>query len=103
MIFTDRWFMSCLDATHIAASMGGGWPPPLPVAVHGVITYASALVAQYYGAGSTAKRPAGGQPGLLMATPAFPCCCYWYFGGKAFACLGHDPPRYRWSASISRC
>ena len=24
MIFTDRWFMSQIDATHIAAAMGGG-------------------------------------------------------------------------------
>ena len=36
MVFTDRWFMSHLDAAHIAAAMGGGVASAfLPVPVYG--------------------------------------------------------------------
>ena len=93
MIFTDRWFMSRLDATHIAASMGGGVASAFCLSLFmGVITYASALVAQYYGAGSTAKCPRVVSQGLLMATACIPLLLLLgYFGGKAFAYLGHDP------------
>ncbi|MCB1845852.1 MAG: MATE family efflux transporter, partial [Halieaceae bacterium] len=47
MIFTDRWFMSHLDATHIAATLGGGVAMYFCLSLFiGVITYANALVAQ---------------------------------------------------------
>ena len=93
MLFTDRWFMSHLDATHIAATMGGGVAFAFCLSLFmGVITYANALVAQYYGAGATAKCPRVVSQGLLLATACIPLLLLiGYFGGRVFSYLGHDP------------
>ncbi len=93
MIFTDRWFMSSLDAAHIAATMGGGVASAFCLSLFmGVITYANALVAQYYGAGNLGKCPRVVSQGLLMAAACIPLLLLLgYFGGKAFSYLGHDP------------
>ena len=46
MVFTDRWFMSLIDPTHIAAALGGGVASFFCFSLFiGVITYANALVA----------------------------------------------------------
>ena len=51
MVFTDRWFMSQLDAVHIAATLGGGVASFFCISLFvGILSYANALVAQYYGA-----------------------------------------------------
>ena len=93
MIFTDRWFVSHIDATHIAAALGGGVASFFCVALFmGVITYANALVAQYYGAGEFTKCPRVVTQGLIMVLASAPVL--WlagYFAGKAFAYLGHEP------------
>ena len=93
MLFTDRWFMSHLDAAHIAATMGGGVATAFCLSLFtGVISYASALVAQYYGTGNLAKCPRVVTQGLLMATACIPLLLLaGYFGGRAFSYLGHDP------------
>ena len=93
MIFTDRWFMAQLDAVHIAATMGGGVASFFCISLFmGVITYANALVAQYYGAGSMAKCPRVVTQGLLMATACIPILLLaTLYGGEAFSYLGHDP------------
>ncbi len=93
MIFTDRWFMSHLDASHIAATMGGGVASFFCISLFlGVMTYANALVAQYYGAGKMAKCPQVVTQGLLMATACIPLLLLaGLFGGEAFSYLGHDP------------
>lgn len=93
MIFTDRWFMSHLDAAHIAATMGGGVASAFCLSLFmGLITYANALVAQYYGAGQLDKCPRVVTQGLLLATGCIPFLVLaGYFGGRVFALLGHDP------------
>jgi MATE family multidrug resistance protein len=93
MIFTDRWFMSYLDATHIAAAMGGGVASAFCLSLFmGVITYANPLVAQYYGAGELDKCPQVVTQGLLLAALCIPFLVLaGYYGGRVFSLLGHDP------------
>lgn len=93
MIFTDRWFLSHIDATHIAASMGGGVAAFFCMSLFlGVISYGNAMAAQYYGAGDLAKCPRVVTQGVLMALACIPpLLLAALFGGRAFAYLGHDP------------
>ena len=50
MIFTDRYFMSLISPTHMAASLGGGVASFFCMSLFiGILSYANALVAQYYG------------------------------------------------------
>jgi len=93
MIFCDRWFMSHLDAAHIAATMGGGVASFFCISLFmGVITYANALVAQYYGAGNLAKCPRVVTQGVLMAIGCSPVLLLLgLYGGRAFSYLDHDP------------
>lgn len=93
MIFTDRWFMAQIDATHIAASLGGGVAAFFSFSLFmGVITYANALVAQYYGAGEHWKCPRVVTQGIFMALCCIPFLAlgtYWV--GGLFSKMGHDP------------
>jgi MATE family multidrug resistance protein len=93
MIFTDRLFMSYLDATHIAASLGGGVASFFCISFFmGLITYGNALVAQYYGAGEYSKCPRVTSQASLIALGSAPFLLLaGYFGGKAFVHLGHEP------------
>ena len=93
MVFTDRWFMSMIDATHIAAAMGGGVASYFCLSLFmGVITYANPLVAQYYGAGELEKCPRVVTQGLMMAVGSVPLllAAAW-LGGMMFEFMGHDP------------
>ncbi len=92
MIFCDRWFMSRLDATHIAATLGGGVASFFCMSLFiGVISYGNALVAQYYGAGNPARCPLVVTQGLLIATACIPVLVLaTLLGGEAFSYLGHD-------------
>ena len=93
MVFCDRWFMSNIDAAHIAAAMGGGVASFFCTSLFmGVITYANALVAQYYGAGELAKCPRVVTQGILIALASAPLLlAATYFGGRMFDYMGHDP------------
>ena len=93
MIFTDRWFMSQIDATHIAASLGGGVAAYFSFSLFmGVITYANALVAQYYGAGEHGKCPRVVTQGIFIAVCCIPMLALGtYFVGGLFGKMGHDP------------
>ena len=93
MIFTDRWFMSQIDATHIAAAMGGGVASFFCTSLFmGVISYGNAMVAQYYGSGEVTKCPRVVTQGLIIALACTPLLLLLaYFGAKAFSHLGHDP------------
>ena len=49
MIFTDRYFMSMISPTHLAASLGGGVASFFCLSLFvGVLSYSNALVAQAY-------------------------------------------------------
>jgi MATE family, multidrug efflux pump len=93
MIFTDRWFMSEIDAVHIAASLGGGVASFFTFSLFmGVITYANALVAQYYGAGNYAKCPQVVTQGIIMATGCIPFLVLGtYLVSGLFESMGHAP------------
>ena len=93
MVFTDRWFMSMIDATHIAAAMGGGVASYFCLSLFmGTITYANPLVAQYYGAGELEKCPRVVTQGLLMALASTPLLLLAaWLGGNMFQFMGHDP------------
>ncbi len=91
MVFTDRWFMSKIDAVHITSAMGGGIASFFCVSLFiGILAYANALVAQYYGAGELRKCPRVVSQGLVMALLALPILAIaTYFGGDVFAAMGH--------------
>jgi MATE family multidrug resistance protein len=93
MIFTDRWFMAQIDATHIAAALGGGVASFFCFSLFmGIITYANALVAQYYGAGEHSKCPRVVTQGIFMAICCIPLLALGaYFVGDLFEKMGHDP------------
>jgi len=93
MIFTDRLFMSYLDAAHIAAALGGGVASFFCFSLFmGLITYGNALVAQYFGAGQLAKCPLVATQGVLIALGSAPVLLAMaYYGGSAFELIGHDP------------
>ncbi len=93
MIFTDRLFMSYIDAAHIAATLGGGVAAFFCFSLFmGLITYGNAMVAQYYGAGQLAKCPLVTTQGILIALGSAPLLLLMaVFGGAAFTMIGHDP------------
>jgi len=68
MIFTDRWFLAQLSPTHMAAALGGGVTFYLSISLfQGIIAYANALVAQYFGAGEFHKCTKVITQGILIA------------------------------------
>lgn len=93
MVFTDRLFMSYIDAAHIAAALGGGVAAFFCFSLFmGLITYGNAMVAQYYGAGQLAKCSLVTTQGILIALGSAPLLLVMaFFGGGAFAMIGHDP------------
>ena len=93
MIFTDRWFMAQIDATHITAALGGGVAAYFTFSLFmGIITYANALVAQYYGNGEYAKCPRVVTQGVIMALSCLPLLALGaYLVGHLFEKMGHHP------------
>lgn len=93
MVFTDRIFMSYIDAAHIAAALGGGVAAFFCMSLFmGVITYGNALVAQYYGTGDMAKCSRVATQGALIALASAPFLLISaYYFGSVFEYLGHDP------------
>ena len=93
MVFTDRWFMSQLDAVHIAATLGGGVASFFCISLFvGIITYANALVAQYFGAQEFEKCPRVVSQGAIMVLMSAPILALaTYFVGDLFGAMGHDP------------
>ncbi|NQX89110.1 MAG: MATE family efflux transporter [Halioglobus sp.] len=93
MVFTDRLFMSYIDAAHIAAALGGGVASFVCFSLFmGVIAYGNALVAQYYGTGELAKCPRVVTQGVLIALGSAPVLFVLaYYGVEVFELMGHDP------------
>ena len=92
MVFSDRWFLAQIDSVHVAAAMGGGVAMFFCVSFFiGLITYANALVAQYYGAGDFHKCSKVVTQGFLIALMSLPFLALIGYGmGRAFDYLGHD-------------
>ncbi|HEY5573932.1 MAG TPA: MATE family efflux transporter [Anaerolineales bacterium] len=93
MIFTDRYFLSQIDPIQMAAALGGGIASYFSISLFiGVLAYANALVAQYYGAGELAKCPRVVTQGLVMTLLCIPALLLiTYCVGGIFAAMGHDP------------
>jgi MATE family multidrug resistance protein len=93
MIFVDRYFMSRIDATHIAAALGGGVTYYVSVSLFsGVIAYANALVAQHYGAGDLSRCPRVATQGLIIAIACQPILLIIaWFMPELFVLMGHEP------------
>ena len=92
MIFTDRYFMSQIDPTHMAASLGGGVAFFFSLCFFlGVISYANALVAQYRGAEEPGKCSRVVTQGLivsLLCQPLLMVVAVYVL--DLFAAMGHD-------------
>ena len=93
MIFTDRYFMSLISPTHMAASLGGGVASFFCMSLFiGVLSYANALVAQYYGARELEKCPRVVTQGLILCLAFIPTLLLiGYFVGDLFLLMGHAP------------
>lgn len=92
MVFTDRIFMSALDAAHIAAALGGGVASFFFMSLFiGLISYGNALVAQYYGAGKYEECAKVTSQGFLIAVASLPVLLLaGVYGTVAFEHLGHE-------------
>ncbi|MFT5691295.1 MAG: MATE family multidrug resistance protein [Oceanicoccus sp.] len=93
MIFTDRLFMSQISPTHMAASLGGGVASFFCLSLFiGVLSYANALVAQYYGAGNFAKCSRVVTQGMILCAMCMPLLfLISFFVSDLFEAMGHDP------------
>ena len=93
MIFTDRYFMSQIDPTHMAAALGGGVACFFSFCFFsGLLSYGNAMAAQYLGAGEPEKCPKVVTQGFIMAMMSIPALVViTYFIAGIFENMGHDP------------
>ena len=91
MIFTDRYFMSLISPTHMAASLGGGVASFFCMSLlSGILSYANALVAQYYGKKELEKCTRVVTQGLVLCLGFVPMLLViGYFVGSLFSMMGH--------------
>lgn len=91
MIFTDRYFMSLISPTHMAASLGGGVASFFCMSLFiGILSYANALVAQYYGKKELEKCTRVVTQGLVLCLGFVPTLLViGYFVGSLFSMMGH--------------
>ena len=93
MIFTDRYFMSQIDAIHMDAALGGGVAAFFSFCFFtGLFSYANALAAQYLGAGELSKCSKVVTQGIAMTIMCSPLLVIiTYFVSGIFEGVGHDP------------
>ena len=93
MIFTDRYFMSQIDPTHMAAALGGGVASFFSFCFFiGLIAYANALTAQYLGAGEPEKCPKVVTQGMIMTVMSIPfLTLITFLVAGIFEGMGHEP------------
>jgi len=93
MIFTDRYFMSQIDATHMAAALGGGVAAFFSFCFFsGLFSYANAMSAQYLGADQPAKCSRVVTQGWIMTALCSPLLVViTVLVADIFAAMGHDP------------
>ncbi|GAB5501225.1 MAG: MATE family efflux transporter [Pseudohongiellaceae bacterium] len=93
MIFTDRYFMSQIDATHMAAALGGGVAAFFSFCFFsGLFSYANAMSAQYLGAGSPDKCSRVVTQGWILTAACSPLLvAITVLVADIFAAMGHDP------------
>lgn len=93
MIFTDRFFMSLVSPTHMAASLGGGVASFFCMSLFiGILSYTNALVAQYFGTQELSKCPRVVTQGLFLTAGFVPVLLLLgYFVSDMFLIMGHTP------------
>ncbi len=93
MIFTDRYFLSQVSSTHMAAGLGGGVGAFFSFCFFtGLFSYSNALAAQYFGAGKLHKCSRVVTQGLIMSVASlFPLALITVFVLELFNLLDHDP------------
>lgn len=93
MIFTDRFFMSMISPTHMAASLGGGVTFYFCISLFiGLLSYANALVAQYYGSGQWGKCSRVLTQGIALCILFVPLLVVITLAASnMFVAMGHDP------------
>ncbi|NNC99116.1 MAG: MATE family efflux transporter, partial [Gammaproteobacteria bacterium] len=93
MIFTDRYFMSMISPTHLAASLGGGVASYFCLSLFiGVLSYTTALVAQSFGAGKLGNCSRALTQSIIMALCSTPLLVLITVAvSYLFAAIGHDP------------
>ncbi len=93
MIFTDRYFLSLISPTHMAASLGGGLAAFFCLSLFiGLLSYGNALVAQYFGADKKEKCSRVFSQSLILTAASIPFV--WMAAllvGQAFSFMDHDP------------
>ena len=91
MIFTDRFFMSQVSPTHMAASLGGGVASFFCMSLFiGILSYTNALVAQYFGTKEFSKCPRVVTQGLLLTAAFVPILLLLgYLVSDMFLIMGH--------------
>lgn len=91
MMFTDRLFMSKIDPAHMAAALGGGVAAFFSLSFFmGTLSYANAMVAQYFGAGTLEKCPKVLSQGLMLCLGAAPIILLiGYLFSGVFIAMGH--------------
>lgn len=115
MIFTDRYFMSMVSPSHMAASLGGGVASFFCMSLFiGVLSYTNALVAQYFGKDEWGKCSRVLTQGLILTLSFVPLLLLiGYLVSDLFEFMGHAPEQAAlekkyfliliWGASISLC
>lgn len=93
MIFTDRYFMSQIDPTHMAAALGGGVAAYFSFCFFsGLLSYGNAMAAQYLGAGEPHKCPRVVTQGWMLTVLATPLLVLvTVLVADIFAAMDHDP------------
>lgn len=93
MIFTDRFFLSMVSPTHMGAALGGGVASYFCMSLFiGALSYANALVAQYFGQQAYEKCTRVLTQGLLLSVLSFPLLVLMGFGAmQLFTLMGHAP------------
>lgn len=93
MIFTDRYFMSQIDPTHMAAALGGGVAAYFSFCFFtGLFSYANAMAAQYLGAGQQFKCPRVVTQGWLLTAASTPLLVLiTVLVADIFEVMDHDP------------
>lgn len=92
MIFTDRYFMSLIGPTHVAATLGGGVAALMCMSLFmGVLSYGNALVAQARGAENYGQCSRTVTQGIILAGLSVPVLALGALGVYlGFDHLGHD-------------
>ncbi|MCB1643827.1 MAG: MATE family efflux transporter [Pseudomonadales bacterium] len=91
MIFTDRYFMSLVSPTHMAAALGGGVGSFFCMSLFiGVLSYTNALTAQYFGSQQLEKCPRVVTQGMLLGACFSPLLMLLgYLADDLFLLMGH--------------